>query len=728
MVAVVDGLVCKEPTVMAWGDGERAAWSSPAVPLDHGPEQPGWAATPVHAQTLTPLLVSWLIVHGPEASALAVLRAAAIGRHSRRGDLARAAVARFELDVLPFALAEAQDSPDRFGMLVLPFRAPEVATLVAGWLGHLGSARLWARLWLERHAATAARALIPVAAGRPGQARQQAERALRHLNGAGHAAAIADAATEYGAETVAVIAQLREPAGTRAPRARALPAWARPDRLPELRLAGGGSLPHDEVAKLVDALSRVRVADPPEPPPGDPAPRDGGPPVAVESSAAVQPLVQPPQTALDGLNRQDLAVFGRALLDAWVADGLPPADAWVVLAQAHLGDDDTMDVVAALRRTWAGGSRWARALDGLAVLATADTEVALRHVLALEQRLTAGSTKDRALAYLTQAAARRGLSVTQLADRLTPTHGLGTGVTLDYGPRAFTAVADERLTVCVVDADGRRLTRPPKPGVKDTNPAAYQQFTRLKKEYQATAAAQSDRLRQDLFARRRRPARDLPAVLLPHPVLGPLARRLLWGEYDPHGRLVRALRIAEDGSLADLGDDAATVAGDAPVGVVHPAELGGDLPRWRQRFDEYEILQPFPQLDRPVATLTEAQRAATSLPGSGRVPTERILALLRDGRWRGNGTDLQSAPQTQLSLDLGGGLALVVELDPGVTHSMLSMVHEQRVTELWADDSRSGHWQTARRIPLGALDRGALSEALVELYGPRPDATHLVDL
>jgi len=61
------------------------------------------------------------------------------------------------------------------------------------------------------------------------------------------------------------------------------------------------------------------------------------------------------------------------------------------------------------------------------------------------------------------------------------------------------------------------------------------------------------------------------------------------------GRLVRALRIAEDDSFAGVHDTTVTVDGDAPLGIVHPAELsGGELAGWAQIVADYGILQPFP--------------------------------------------------------------------------------------------------------------------------------------
>ncbi|WP_344619095.1 DUF4132 domain-containing protein [Dactylosporangium salmoneum] len=727
---VVEGLACEEPTVMAWQDGERDLWWSRAAALDHGLEQPDWVKAATGADRLSNLTlpqVSWLVAKGPEASARALLAEPTTLRHRQRVDVGRVAVARFELDALALALGEAGVDADQLGLLMLPFQGPEAAALVAGWLRRLGSGRLWARLWLRRHAETAARALIPAAVGRPGKARQNAEDALRYLASIDHGQIVVKTADEYGPAALAAITALIEPApGDAVQEARKgkAPAWTRPEALPAIRLAGGGTMPEDEVARLLGALTRARLAEAPEPAPGDPAPPGGGMPLVVESSAAAQPLVAAADPELAGLvaacDGQSLAEFGRALLDGWLAADMPASEAWALLAQAHVGNDATMDKLAPLVRSWPAKSRYARAIDGHAVLATVGTDVSLRHLLAIEEGMSGGSTNDRVLVYLTQAATRRGLSVPQLADRLAITHGLDAGVTVDYGPRAFVVVTDEHLTAYAVGADGRRLARPPKPGVKDTNPEAYQQFQRFKKDLRATAAAHIARLERDMLAHRLRPARDLREVLLPHPILGPVARRLLWGEYQPgqhapDNRLVRALRIAEDGSFADIHDATATVGGDVPLGIVHPAELGGDLAGWAQLFVDYEILQPFPQVHRPAVALTEAQRAATSLAGFGPVPTDRVLGLL-SGRWQGNAFHASRGLHTQLARRLPGGLTLLVELDPGVSTSTYNTVDEQRITEIWADDAWSDHWQVARRTLMGRCDAAALSELLVELH------------
>ncbi|MFD0857024.1 DUF4132 domain-containing protein, partial [Actinomadura adrarensis] len=69
----------------------------------------------------------------------------------------------------------------------------------------------------------------------------------------------------------------------------------------------------------------------------------------------------------------------------------------------------------------------------------------------------------------------------------------------------------------------------------------------------------------------------------------------------------------EDGTFADAADDVLTVPDSAAIGIPHPVDLDGSLDAWSALFSDYEILQPFPQLDRTVQTLTDAERAARRL-------------------------------------------------------------------------------------------------------------------
>ena len=76
------------------------------------------------------------------------------------------------------------------------------------------------------------------------------------------------------------------------------------------------------------------------------------------------------------------------------------------------------------------------------------------------------------------------------------------------------------------------------------------------------------------------------------------------------------------------------------VGLVHPVELDKDaLAEWKQQLEDYEIKQPFLQLDRPVTRVTGEQAEETSLDTfGGRVLNGLSLTgkLMGQGWYRGS--------------------------------------------------------------------------------------------
>jgi hypothetical protein len=149
-------------------------------------------------------------------------------------------------------------------------------------------------------------------------------------------------------------------------------------------------------------------------------------------------------------------------------------------------------------------------------------------------------------------------------------------------------------------------------------------------------ALHSRRLERAMCSRRTWPAATFRSRLVGHPLLGRLARRLLWESCDAKGRGEARFRVTEDRSLADVGDRAVGLADGALVRLPHPVEVEvEERAAWSALFGEYRILQPFEQLGRPVFTMTEEERTAKGLDRleGARTSRERLLALSRHG-WR----------------------------------------------------------------------------------------------
>ncbi|MEV5830343.1 DUF4132 domain-containing protein [Spirillospora sp. NPDC052242] len=497
---------------------------------------------------------------------------------------------------LRFALRGRRSDADYARAALVPFRDAEVAERMAGWLARGVEPLGPVRDWFARHGADAVPLLVPAALGRPGARRRQAEHALRHIAELADTGRVVAAAGEHGE---AVERLLTAPALP--PVLPKIPAWASPDVLPQVRLRDRSTaLPAEAAAHLVTAL------------------------------AVAAPGLEEVRAACDPAS---LAGFAWALFEKWLAEGAPPRDDWTLRALGLVGDDDTVRRLVPFVRTWPGEGLHDRAVKGLEVLVALGTPVALFHLHEMRRKGGKSGIREEARAKFSQVAARAQLTVDALSERIVPRYDLDAdgGTTLDYGPRRFRVGFGDGLEPYVADGTGRPLKALPEPGAGDDPElaeAARRRFTAMKAEVRTASTHLVRRLEKAMVRRRTWTPDEFRTHFAEHPLVRRIARRLLWtADGTP-------FRIAEDGTFADVRDDAFVLPGTAVVRLAHPAELGGDLDAWARTFADYELDQPFRQLGRPFHPLTEDERATGRMKRfEGRVVDgERVYAMERR-RW-----------------------------------------------------------------------------------------------
>jgi hypothetical protein len=698
---VIKGLIPPEPTI-AWLPGEREQWAADlphwqrvygeyteqrlreaaaevaaggALPLDLGPFL-AWAP----AEVVLPLLATWQ----PTPRWL--------------GFRAQAFLARFDLAVVPSILRWDQDArcKQERARVLLPVLTPDVAEFMAR-LSQQQSSRGNAEDWFRRHGDAAVRALVPGALARTGRARDEAGAALRLLADNGWSDPVAVTRQAHSPEAgEQVEALLKDRAGPAPKTMPALPPWAEPDALPPVLLADRhAALPSSALRVLVQMLSISK--------PGAP---------------------YPDLPAICGFcDSASLAEFAWALFEGWRLAAYPAGQSWVLTAQGLLGDDTTAERLVPLIRAWPGEGGHARAVAALDALAAigSDGALAALHRLSLKGKFKA--LKTRAGERIAAVAAARGLDAEQLADRLVPDLGLdsnGTS-TLDYGRRRFTVRFDEILRPSVYDASGNLVKALPKPGAQDDPvlaPDAYQRFGAMKKQLRTLAGDQLWRLEQAMCTRRRWSRAEFGDLLVAHPLMRHAARGLVWGVYEDSG-LQAAFRIAEDLTYADPDDNRFAIPDGVLVGLVHSVELGESaLSKWREVFGDYEILQPFAQLDRATFELTavEAEDVTLKRFDGAIAPVERLAALERQG-WRRGGAFIDGGTIPHCFRPLPDGSWLILPVSPGIYAADLLESGPQSLGPAWISASEHDYHQPPPHIatPASRIDPVTMSEIIREL-------------
>ncbi|MEV5830342.1 DUF4132 domain-containing protein [Spirillospora sp. NPDC052242] len=571
--APVPGLRAPAGRRVVWEPGERKRWAADAAkypPKDLGrgsaDGEPADAIEAVragnprnHRQEITAFL------HAPEGALDDVLPGWTPKTFDTGPAWIRPLVARYESRAREHALRVAAANREGARAALVPFLDAEVAALMARWWALRAGPLRPVRAWFARHGLDAVPLLVPAALGGPGEPRRFAEHALRSIAGRTDAGRVAEAARVHGDAAADAVRRLLadEPVPVRVP---ALPDWARPDALPQVRVRDrAAALPAEATARLAAMLA---VEDPDLP-----------------GAAAVREACDP----------ASLAAFGRALCEAWLEHGGPPAHYWALRSLGTTGDDDTVRRLVPLIRRWPTEHMHHRAAMAIDVLAEIGTPVALLHLYDLARTARHPAVEQRTRSRFGRAAKRAGVPADRLAERIVPGFGLDAdgALTADYGPRRFRIGFDERLRPFVEDRDGRRRAALPAPGARDDAEraaAARRRFTAIKAEVRAASKYLAEALENAMAHRYGWTPDEFRALFADHPIARHVARRLVWTAGGT------AFRIAEDGTLADVRDDAFVPPADGTVRVADPADLGGDLAAWRETFDDYEIVQPFAQL------------------------------------------------------------------------------------------------------------------------------------
>jgi hypothetical protein len=161
-----------------------------------------------------------------------------------------------------------------------------------------------------------------------------------------------------------------------------------------------------------------------------------------------------------------------------------------------------------------------------------------------------------------------------------------------------------------------------------------------------------------------------------------------------------AFRIAEDGTFADVEDDPVELHDDVRVRLSHPVLLGDSLPAWVRLLTDYEVLQPFDQLARPVHAVTPAEVEAGRLTRfEGRKARTGPLHGLTRGRWHAVREDNRTRA---IARRLPGGGVVEAVVSPGYIGGPYFDADEAQVIE-------------AVQLPDGPLDPVALSEIIADL-------------
>lgn len=295
---------------------------------------------------------------------------------------------------------------------------------------------------------------------------------------------------------------------------------------------------------------------------------------------------------------------------------------------------------------------------------------ALGQLSRLRIKVKFGTAQAMIAKALDRAAEREGLPRAEIEELAVPAYGLeGVGYLREpLGECVAEIRVGQTLTASLHwYSDKGKLVKAVPAVVKRDHAEEAKDLKGAHKDIQAMLPAQRDRIDGLFMERKRWPLEVWRERYLDHPLVGAVARRLIWvfvdgktstaaawlrddAEGPPHadGRLVRADGTAFEpkaGSTVTLWhpiDESAKPGEDA---------LRGDVAQWRAFYEGHRIRQPFKQAHREVYLLTDAERETRTYSNrfaAHIVRQHQFNALMRERSWK---------TQTRLMVDAEYGPA-----------------------------------------------------------------------
>ncbi|MHA5053617.1 DUF4132 domain-containing protein [Streptomyces sp. SD15] len=239
---------------------------------------------------------------------------------------------------------------------------------------------------------------------------------------------------------------------------------------------------------------------------------------------------------------------------------------------------------------------------GVIALSRVDSEPALAELARLATRVTYKNTAKLLDGALEARATALGLSREEIEELAVPAYGLTEVGHARHPLGELTALLDihgGRAVLSWRSAAGKAVKSVPA-AVKRDHADGLKELKAAVKDIDKMLSAQSERLDRQFLARRTWSYDIWRERYLDHPLVGTLARRLLW--------TVDGTSVGfADGDLRTLTDD--PVTGGAEVTVWHPVgREPAEIVAWRDWLERHAITQPFKQAHREVYLLTDAER------------------------------------------------------------------------------------------------------------------------
>lgn len=239
----------------------------------------------------------------------------------------------------------------------------------------------------------------------------------------------------------------------------------------------------------------------------------------------------------------------------------------------------------------------------LAVIGAVGTVEAVGQLAILKVRVKFGTAQKLIEKALVNTAALAGVPREELEEMAVPAYGLsevGKRIEVLGDYRAELVIEGKRVELRWYRPDGKPQKSLPAP-VKQNYGEELKELKAAVKDVQGMLPAQSARIEDAYRLEKSWSMADWRERYLEHPLVGSLARRLIWS-------VGGTLAIAPEGALIDVQGKPVASSPETRVSLWHPLSTSpDDVAAWRDFIESHQIVQPFKQAHREIYRLTDAE-------------------------------------------------------------------------------------------------------------------------
>lgn len=321
---------------------------------------------------------------------------------------------------------------------------------------------------------------------------------------------------------------------------------------------------------------------------------------------------------IDSLDRESFKNLVKEIFNKWVENGAPPKFKNILILVGYIGD---ISLIAAVRERmiyWSENSKPSMISYAAEALIYGGKKEALTMLEDMFQKSKNKSIRRCLGTILQEAPQMLNLTQEEYEDLLVADFGFGKDRVKEYsyGKRNIKLMLNSELKIVILDESGKVLKSLPRYSEKlgdreELVESVKEEVKALKKQLENMVTQQTRKLFIATFTMRTWTKEKWIELFVENPIMNIFATKLIWEEVDESGEVLKTFRYMEDGSFNNIDEEECELGRESNIRLLHPVEISNDeLETWKEQLQDYEITQPFEQLELYIPELTPEEKSS----------------------------------------------------------------------------------------------------------------------